>query len=443
MPDIGFAFVALAVLLLFAPARTEVRVSAALAVCITCLALFQTTGGRGAYSFSATYVAIFAVGAVALLLWRPYAKPTVFIPLGLYLAVGFMFFWDGEAGGSGAVVNVLLAISAWVGGSLLGQYVRKSVYVETTLALLLTGVVIFELVVCVLQVIGVGVFATSGRTLDLEGGRANGTFQHPADVGKVVTLCLVLLLPLMRSQSKTVRRFASTAVLASLVPVALSESRANFIAALAMILLWSVIRPQERGEIGRRILLPAAVGIVALFFLNGILERFQQDPLGGQRQHFTEVALEQLARTPWFGVGPGAYIRVVGQFDALTAEGWPVHNIFLLQAVELGIVGAALFFLPVVILAVRAIRLLPVRGREGDFARGAIAYIPAIAIMGATGWGLLSPGMAALMFFVFGLSQSQFYPRNLGSALHSSDLASATLTLSRGKQTHAKVIRPM
>jgi O-antigen ligase len=120
-----------------------------------------------------------------------------------------------------------------------------------------------------------------------------------------------------------------------------------------------------------------------------------------------EVALLQFADTPWFGVGPANYVRVVGMRDALTAEGWPVHNAFMLQIVELGIIGALLFFLPLLYMFVRSILAMRLVSRQGDYARAVVAYLPAFVLISWTGWGMLAPGMAALLFFCLAFSMQQ------------------------------------
>ena len=56
---------------------------------------------------------------------------------------------------------------------------------------------------------------------------------------------------------------------------------------------------------------------------------------------------------PWAGVGPNSYVAIAGASDPLTASGVPVHNVLLLSAAELGIIGALLLWLPFAMAATR------------------------------------------------------------------------------------------
>jgi len=400
----AWALAGLLLIAAFLPAKPHVRLTATLGVVLVVLAVFQTTGGRGSVSFTASYVVVFAVAAIALLRFRSESTPWVFVPLLVYLALGVFAVWDGGSGQSGGLINIIFAVGAWTAGLFLGVLYRDNPKVERRLVVLLLLLVTFELVVCLLQSVGVDIFSVEGRTGELEGGRSNGTYTHPSTIGKVLTLTAVLLLPSTRSRDGVTRRLAMSGFVISILPILISLSRANLLAIGAMVLVWSFVQPREK-FFGRRFTLPAMFGVFTLVFLDTIFARFQEST--GERDHFMTVALEQLARDPWFGVGPAGYIRTVGQYDPLTADGWPVHNIFVLQAVELGIVGAALFYLPFCVVLIRAFRFIRVPGRRGDFARAIIAYLPALIVIGWTGWGLLAPGALALMCFVFAFAYVQ------------------------------------
>ena len=80
----------------------------------------------------------------------------------------------------------------------------------------------------------------------------------------------------------------------------------------------------------------------------------------------------------------------LGPTDPLTALGWPVHNSFILAAVELGLLGALLFFLPVIWSILRAIKLSVGRSPGKGESRLLLSTAPGLLIIGLTGWGLLA-----------------------------------------------------
>ncbi|WP_371029168.1 O-antigen ligase family protein [Pseudoclavibacter sp. JSM 162008] len=407
MIEIVWVALGLGLLALMLPAKPVLRAVASLAILLAVLAVFQTTGGRGTVTVSASYVIVACVGLVGLVAFWRKSSPWLFVPLAAYLAFGMAFIWDGGAGQSGGTMNIVYIMLAWAAGAFMGSSFRDRAELDRSFTVLLVLIVVFQVLVTALQTLGVPIFELTGRSLDLEGGRANGTFTHPSTIGKVLTLVMMLLMPMTRAADATTRKLALFGLLLSIVPIALSASRANFVSALAMILVWSLLQPRDTKFFSRRFLLPALVGVVSLFFVDSILERFNKDPVGGEREHFMEVALVQFADTPWFGVGPANYVRVVGMRDALTAEGWPVHNAFMLQIVELGIIGALLFFLPLLYMFVRSVLAMRLVSRQGDYARAVVAYLPAFVLISWTGWGMLAPGMAALLFFCLAFSMQQ------------------------------------
>lgn len=406
--DVLLAIPLIAAMALALPAKKHIRFGVTAFALLVVLAVFQTTGGRGTIGLSSTYIVVAIVALIAILSLRKQHLPLLFLPLAVYLALGMTLIWEPQSGQLGSAVNLLFGAIAWSAGALLGSLYRGDPGAERWLVVGLLLVVAFELVVCALQLAGLQIFVPDARTIELEGGRANGTFAHPSTVGKILTLVLLLVLPSTRSADAWTRRLAFVAVVASILPIVLSASRANLLAVAAMVLVWSLLQPQVGFSL-KRFALPAVGGVVILVFLDQILSRFDQGT--GEREHFMGVALEQLGRTPWTGVGPGSYVPVVGRFDALTAQGWPVHNIFVLQAVELGIIGATLFFLPFVIVMLRSAGRWRASGSEGSFARAVLAYVPALIAIGWTGWGWLAPDVLLFACFAFAFVSAQLRQR--------------------------------
>lgn len=398
--DTVLQFIPIAVLGLALAARPEVRLKATLLALFWVLAVFPSTASRLEFSASATYVLVILLAAVAMLSGRRRVWPVIFFPYILWVFLCEFLVWDDGFRVNGTFINLFFPIAAWVAGSYLAPLVRGRQSAMRLLAGLVLAIILFEGVVTVLQTAGLEIFSLTGRSLELEGGRANGTFSHPSVVGKVIILVLMFVLPLTRSDDRMTSRLALFATIASVVPVGFSQSRSNFVALIAMLMIWFIIQPRT-GQSQGRLLAIAGIGIAGVIFANDIIARFQADPAGGQRAHFMEVAIIQFKLTPWFGVGPGQYIPVVGQFDLLTSQGWPVHNVFMLYTVELGLVGAVLYYLPLALVALRSVRLMMDKTAVGDSARSIIASLPAIILIGVTGWGLADPQIMALWFMAF------------------------------------------
>lgn len=399
---------AVGAILLALPGAPRFRFATLVSIALLAVAVFQTAEGRERFSLTFTTMVLLTLALLALLQRRLELLPLAFVPFLLFLVLGKWLLWPAVGGLRGNSLNLLIFVAAWTAGLWLGSMYCDLQEGLDLLARIVVVIIAFELVVTILQLAGMPVFPTSGRTLQLEGGRVNGTFSHPSTPGKVITLLLVFLLPATRAEERSTRRLAYFGVVAGAVPVFASLSRANTVALLAMILVWSLIQPRER-YLTARFALPGAVGIGLLFFVDDILGRFAADPVGGKREHLLEVALYQLTLTPLFGVGPGLYLHTVGQYDQLTSEGWPVHNIFVLETVELGFVGAVLLFSPLLMTFVAALRARRSTSEGGDFSRAVIAYVPALVLIGTTGWGLIDVSMGAMLMFTLGFAHVQIH----------------------------------
>lgn len=154
---------------------------------------------------------------------------------------------------------------------------------------------------------------------------------------------------------------------------------------------------------GSRFAFVLVLALTGSLSLDSIISRFQADAQGGERSHLLSVALAHIGDNLWFGVGPGNYIEYFGRYDALTSQGWPVHNVFVFVAAEFGLVGAVLMFGPMLFATVRAVRVyVHTKGEGAPRAVALISLSAAIVIVGMTGWGLASGSIMYLWFFGFG-----------------------------------------
>ncbi|MFF8189224.1 O-antigen ligase family protein [Microbacterium sp. NPDC016588] len=368
----------------------------------------------GAVSVQTYDVIILGVLFVGLLSAGGKPGLLLFAPFLVVLAIGMGFGWlqTPEMWQNG--VYLMVGVAAWAIGHYFARTYTPGSGQDRVIVYVIAAVILLQVLVTVLQTAGVPIFSLEGRTAELEGGRANGTFSHPGTVGKVMILFAALLLPYTQAASKRIQRVAFVALLLALVPVGLSESRANFIGYVLALLLWFIIMP-GRSARASRFVVPAVIIAVGLAFSQAIIDRFNADPEGGAREHFVEVALEAIRHSPWLGVGPGNYIPIVGQTDALTSQGWRVHNVFLLEITELGIPGAFLFFLPAIVLCIMSIRLMRRENIRGRWARAFLASAAGTIVTAVTGWGLMNGSIFMLWFLTMGFCFGMVRRKDLDS----------------------------
>jgi O-antigen ligase len=165
-----------------------------------------------------------------------------------------------------------------------------------------------------------------------------------------------------------------------------------------ILMVWALLLPREK-RIGFREGMLAGAVLVGLGIAGVVLSRFDEDPTGGVRGEIAEYAFGQIALRPITGTGPNNYTTLAGP---MTGSWIPVHNSFLLAAAELGIVGAALFFGAVSVVVGRGWS----RRKHGEAAapaRAIVASVPAVLLIGLTGWGLMGTSVFALWLFTLGI----------------------------------------
>ncbi len=142
----------------------------------------------------------------------------------------------------------------------------------------------------------------------------------------------------------------------------------------------------------------AGVGVAALMASGVVIARFEEDPDGGVRGEISAYAVSLMQAFPISGVGPNAYVYAN---SPLTGSFIPVHNSFLLAAVELGIPGAILLLMPAAVVVSRAWGARRLE-RAGYPARAVIAGSLPVALVAFTGWGMLGTSIFSLAMVVFG-----------------------------------------
>ncbi|WP_373683852.1 O-antigen ligase family protein [Microbacterium sp. 18062] len=243
--------------------------------------------------------------------------------------------------------------------------------------------------------------------------RFRGLTSHSGQLGKVLFLFLVFVLPLTRSDDRTVRRASTWLVLLGGLLTGLTLSRTNVAAYVAAVGLWLIF--SARVKLSQRLGLLILMVLAITPFVGDLLLRQEFDPEGGSRPILMAAAIDQLSRTLWLGVGPNNYIPTVGRTTALTAEGGlPVHSAAMLLLVEIGLICVLLLAIPLIRLIASIVRNLRAPEPAGSVAFAALVLLPGFVLMTGTGWGLAGRIMLPLVFIIFGyvagMTQSSIPP---------------------------------
>ena len=355
-----------------------------------------------------SYQAALILAAIIVPGWMVFkgiAPPLLFLPVFLFVVI---------VAQSNTPPHVLMGVAqwgfvalAWGFGWALSRGVGRGQISETFLAIVLAAAVGAQAIGALMQIVGLsGVSSIEVGPLTIP--RISGFAGHSGNLGKILILLVVLLLPLTRSSNRVARNLAIAGTATAFVLVALTFSRANTLAIIGALGIWFVFGPGA--GLLRRIVLPAIMVVVAAPVIVLLILRNASDPSGGSRPELLESALVQIGRTFWFGVGPNAYLSTVSEISALAAGGLPVHSALLLAFTELGLVGSVLVAVPIVLVIIGAIMAVRKGGRRGLVALAFIAVLPGLAVIAATGWGLMYMHILLLLMLVVGYASAAAKP---------------------------------
>lgn len=334
----------------------------------------------------------------------------LFIPIVGWLFLGMTVVWESSVLQWSGVFQLLLAPAAWlIGSEVLGRGSRRILLLRF-ISCLVFALVAIQLVVCVIQLAGLPVNSLDSSQQELLEGRYNGTLGHPNDLGKIVILLMSIVLPSTRVPDRFVKRIAYWTLVAGFVVLLLTGGRAVILGSLTMLTMWVLLSPPVRGVRSQKLALLLGCGALTFFASAILIERFVDDPEGGDRSILVDLALYQINQSPWLGVGPNSYVEAVGQYSELTASGVPVHNAVLLGLAEIGLVGVIALALPLLWVAFRSIARLRDRSAQGDYARAMLSLLPPLYLIATTGWGLLGSYVLPTMFFCLGYLNAGLAP---------------------------------
>lgn len=241
-------------------------------------------------------------------------------------------------------------------------------------------------------------------------GRMVGLYDHPSFLGKTMFLQLCFLLPLAASNRALTRRLANIAIVLGAVATLLTVARANIVAIAIAIVLWTILTNRAT-TIATRLGITAIIGGVFVAMNAGPIAALEarqlDDPTGGYRDTILDIGLGQIQSALMTGTGPNYYSEVVGQYDTLAANGFPLHNSFLYPIAELGLPTGLLFFSPLILAIGLAVQRVVKRGRLDPQSAAMFSVLPGIALIAWTGWGMISWEILPLWFAGFGFLSAQ------------------------------------
>jgi hypothetical protein len=350
------------------------------------------------------------------------------VPLVVFSTIFFSIGWAQSRALTAGFLHLLTVSASWAVGYVLFSAVHSTRDGERVLSKWIAGVASFIALVCILQVSGFDINSNSTKLLrsaagardTIAGVRVVSTFNEPTAAGKFLFLLAIIAVVWLFGRDAQKRRNSIVMVAAILVVSLLTQTRSNFAAFGALLLLYSLV--VTRRNLFTRVAftgISAAVVIFASFYT--WVARFAEG--GGIRGHTLEVAIDYIASNPdtlWAGIGPNRYFEVLAPLDSWVARGYPPHNYFIYLLVELGVLGTLCYVLPFVVLTVSSAKAIRNGSHNFGLAKAWLCSLPGLLLIAMLGWGLLSvvaPALFLVMGYIYAsLSQSARNEFQLGDA---------------------------
>jgi O-antigen ligase len=213
-------------------------------------------------------------------------------------------------------------------------------------------------------------------TLGIHFGRARGPFLEAVTNGFGLYFCAIMAAgAVMRWRSLPARLFAAGVCVLCVAGAMFTLQRSVWLGTLLATLFVLALRPSVRRHAVTVLVGGAVAAAVAYAMLPAgqLQERVGDTETVYARQSLNQTGLNVWATSPLVGVGWGQFVPLTqnGDFFAI-GEDFPIagvgnvlHNQFLSNAVELGLIGAALWLLAVFIALLGGLRR-PVAGASDD-----------------------------------------------------------------------------
>jgi O-antigen ligase len=231
----------------------------------------------------------------------------------------------------------------------IGQFITQKVYASKWLGM----------AVQLPETLGVSVIETGGQRWL----RAYGAFTHPNILGAFLAVCLIVLVVLLvlnHHQKQQIFFWLSLPII--VIGLFLSFSKAAFLALLIGLIFLGIFillhkAKQPKKTFGQIILIMAIVLTTLFVFYPQLVltrvsgtERLEQKSLTERSNYYVQA--KDLLQDNWLkGTGLGNYTLALYNQDLEKKEVWayqPVHNVYFLLGVELGVLGFILFILIII-----------------------------------------------------------------------------------------------
>lgn len=354
---------------------------------------------------------VILAGLVVSTVFGGSVRPLAWIIPGLLgLLFGKFLLWTDDSYVSAGALHFALTLAAWPLGRQIAERDSPLDRPRFTARIILCFLVV-QLAFCLVQI-------SQGLSED----RTMGTFDHPAHLGKVVLILLIVLLPLSQSQDPIASRTAMLAIGLGVLATASTLSRANIISVVGAIALWATMSIFSRGARSRAGLVGGALLAIlaSLPFVSAIMQRFSDDAEGGLRPELFEGGVHIVLQHVWFGTGPNNFAEAAAAIEPIFAQtGAPIHNTILLLIGELGVPIFLLVALPLIRTTIWAIRALGAGDEIAQAtARSVVVVVLMAAFAGWTGWGFLVTPVAQLLYFFLGFADGVLANRHKLHHLH-------------------------
>ena len=185
-------------------------------------------------------------------------------------------------------------------------------------------------------------------------GRVGGTLGHPNTFAHYLEFLIPVILALVFSKTgKRFRMFFFIVFLMGLAAMVLTFSRGGWLSislAIAYMLYVLIRKRKVKNLVPMIVAIVMVATMMMIFALPVISHRLTQDDYGTAFSRITlmEVAFEIIRTHPLIGVGLNNYVDVMRDYDTTEEKVTfvypaPVHNIYLLLASEVGILGLLAF----------------------------------------------------------------------------------------------------
>lgn len=182
--------------------------------------------------------------------------------------------------------------------------------------------------------------------------RAAGTFHHANVLGGFLVFSLFMTVFLYEKSTR--KKLIGAALILQILTLFTTYSRSGLFAFLGGLLIWAFLHLWQEKKIvcaARPLFVGAAAALLLFFpqiFHRGGVVSYNAQSAGSDemRSQLHNVAALMIHDHPWFGVGFNNYLLAFAKYaEKFHVDSVAVHNIYLLIAVETGLVGLAVFLL--------------------------------------------------------------------------------------------------